>query len=633
MRNAVVLGATCSVAAVLVVGLRPSAAGTPGGPSAALNHAARTTVVAYRGVRVPVPAGWTVHRLDREPTRCVRYDVDAVYVGRPGSSAEPDCPARVIGGAAALHVEPLDTAGLRRRGPVRPDRLARYAVRATPEHLTRVALPEAGVTLSGVYGTDPAPLQDAIRRTRLTPSWSPDPPTAQPAGEPAPAARETSAAQPAAQPGEPPAAPSTTPRATSAAKPVTQAAATPAAAPSGKSAATPRKPVAQPGTAPGRPAATPPPKPRARPAAAPGGESAATPPKKRGAASGGKPAPTPSRKPAARPGDVPGGKPVARPGAASAGRPGAASGGKSSATSAGKTAARPGTGSAGRPGAAAGGRPVAGTSVARPGGKPRAGGGGTSAGEPVVRGGGAGKVVGEPVRAVQESARPHWVRGRAFDTCAAPSLATMRAWRTAYRIANIYIGGVSRGCAQPHLTRAWVRRVRALGYRLIPTYVGPQAPCTRYRARFTRGDARAEGAGAAADAVRRARALGIPAGSPIYADLEDYDSGDASCRTAVLDFVETWTRTLRAHHYVAGLYSSAASGIRDIGRAPRTRAKPPVVWFGHWDGRPSVYDSRYLNRAWWPPHRRIKQYRGSHRERHGGVALRVDANAVDGRVY
>ncbi|MFC0039110.1 glycoside hydrolase domain-containing protein [Actinomadura rayongensis] len=467
MRNAVVLGAACSVAAALVVGLGPSAAGTPGGASAALNPAARATVVAYRGVRVPVPAGWSVHRLDREPTRCVRYDVNAVYVGRSSSSAEPDCPARVIGGATALHVEPLDTAAERRRTPVRPDRLAHYAVRATPEHRTQVVLPEAGVTLSGVYGTDPASLQDAIRRTRLTPSWQPSPsPTTAPHGTPT-------------------------------------------------------------------------------------------------AASSGKPAVTSSQKPVARPGVASGGKPAG------------------------------------------------------------AGGGG-------VQGGGAVKAVGEPVR---ESARPHWVRGRAFDTCAAPGLATMRAWRSAYRIANIYIGGVSRGCAQPHLTRGWVRNVRALGYRLIPTYVGPQAPCTRYRARFTRHDARAEGARAAADAVRRARALGIPAGSPIYADLEDYDSGNASCRAAALDFVESWTRALRTRHYVAGLYSSAASGIRDLGRAPRSRAKPPVVWFGHWDGRPSVYDSRYLNPAWWPPHRRIKQYRGSHRERHGGVALRVDSNAVDGRVY
>ena len=67
-----------------------------------------------------------------------------------------------------------------------------------------------------------------------------------------------------------------------------------------------------------------------------------------------------------------------------------------------------------------------------------------------------------------------------------------------------------------------MRGVRRLGYRLIPTYVGLQAPCTRMRSRFKAAAAGAEGARAASDAVYRARRLGIPKRKPIYFDMEAY---------------------------------------------------------------------------------------------------------------
>src|SRR5437868_5377062 len=70
-----------------------------------------------------------------------------------------------------------------------------------------------------------------------------------------------------------------------------------------------------------------------------------------------------------------------------------------------------------------------------------------------------------------------WVAGKGFDTCTAPSLASMRAWRSSFTVTNMYIGGAARGCAQPNLTKDWVREVRGMGYRITPTYVGLQAPC------------------------------------------------------------------------------------------------------------------------------------------------------------
>lgn len=234
--------------------------------------------------------------------------------------------------------------------------------------------------------------------------------------------------------------------------------------------------------------------------------------------------------------------------------------------------------------------------------------------------------------APRRPAQRAWVVGRGFDTCTAPSIEAMRAWSGVYRVANIYIGGASRGCAQPNLTSAWVRAVRAMGYRLIPTYVGLQAPCTAYETRFHRKNAAIEGRRAATGAIRQARALGIPRRKPIYFDLEAYDSSRTKCRNTVLRFMHSWSKRMRAKRYTSGVYSSVASGIVDIGRATGI-VKPKTIWFAHWDGKAQVHGSPYLPDTWWTPHRRIKQYRGGHRETHNGVTINIDSNIVDGRVF
>src|SRR5262249_37857327 len=67
-----------------------------------------------------------------------------------------------------------------------------------------------------------------------------------------------------------------------------------------------------------------------------------------------------------------------------------------------------------------------------------------------------------------------------FDTCAAPSLTTMQTWwdNSPFTSAGIFIGGANRGCAQPNLTSSWVQSTITQGWRLIPIWVGPQAPCS-----------------------------------------------------------------------------------------------------------------------------------------------------------
>lgn len=81
-------------------------------PAASSVDSTSTTVaggvqtVSYRGVQFDVPSGWPVHDLDADPTTCVRFDVNAVYLGHPG--ADMNCPAGLVGRADAVLVEPTD---------------------------------------------------------------------------------------------------------------------------------------------------------------------------------------------------------------------------------------------------------------------------------------------------------------------------------------------------------------------------------------------------------------------------------------------------------------------------------------------------------------------------------------------
>ncbi|GAA0316788.1 DUF1906 domain-containing protein [Actinoallomurus spadix] len=230
------------------------------------------------------------------------------------------------------------------------------------------------------------------------------------------------------------------------------------------------------------------------------------------------------------------------------------------------------------------------------------------------------------------AARPRrWVRGDGFDTCRAPSLDAMKAWRKDFVAANVYIGGVSRACPDGRLSHDWIAAVRGMGWRLIPTYVGPQAPCGPHRVNFTPDSAVDDARASAEDAAERARLLGLRRLTPIYYDMEAYSRHDPECREAVLDFLDAWTRKLRRLGYVPGVYSSVASAIRDLAAAKGIK-KPSAVWFAHWDKKSDPWKDRYMSRDWWPGHRRIKQYRGDHRETHGGYTLNIDNDALDGYV-
>ncbi|MFE4695283.1 glycoside hydrolase domain-containing protein [Streptomyces sp. NPDC056749] len=225
--------------------------------------------------------------------------------------------------------------------------------------------------------------------------------------------------------------------------------------------------------------------------------------------------------------------------------------------------------------------------------------------------------------------------GRAFDTCAAPSLSAMKAWHTGfYGAAAVYIGGKNRGCAQPNLTKSWVKSVNATGWKLIPLYVGAQPPCQKSanRERFTSATAAAVGASNAKDAVAKASALGMKAGSPIYLNMESYDITDKACNDATLTYVRSFTKTLRNATYRGGLYGFSSSSAKAIAMATNKTDLPGNLWYALWDKKNTTTTDWPWKPTQYTDHSRGHQYMVNSKETRGGHTITVDRNAWDAPV-
>ena len=246
----------------------------------------------------------------------------------------------------------------------------------------------------------------------------------------------------------------------------------------------------------------------------------------------------------------------------------------------------------------------------------------------------------EPATTVTYSATATATRlnGYAFDACAAPPLTTMQTWTSSpYDGVGVYVGGVNRSCSQPNLTSSWVTAVSLQGWRIIPIYVGHQAPCTaRPNAiEFTTTTAALLGAADAADAVLQAQALGMLPGSAIYGDMEHYYSAsDVACRTAVLGYVSAWTRELHRLGYLSGMYANLTSGAKHLSEAyiSPAYARPDALWIARWDANSTLTGWAGIPNAQWPNHQRGKQYRGDHDETYGGVKINIDSDRFDAPV-
>ncbi|MEU1159783.1 glycoside hydrolase domain-containing protein [Streptomyces sp. NPDC005921] len=225
--------------------------------------------------------------------------------------------------------------------------------------------------------------------------------------------------------------------------------------------------------------------------------------------------------------------------------------------------------------------------------------------------------------------------GRAFDTCAAPSLAAMKAWNTGfYGAAAVYIGGKNRGCAQPNLTASWVKSVTTVGWKLIPLYVGAQPSCQTGSSpeKMTTANAASLGTADATDAVTKAAALGMKAGSPIYLDMEAYDTTNTSCNNAVLTYVRAFDKQLRAKTYRAGFYGFTSSSAKAIANATDKTDLPGNLWYALWDKKNTTTSDWPFGATQYTGHSRAHQYMVNSKETRGGYTITVDRDAWDAPV-
>lgn len=236
-----------------------------------------------------------------------------------------------------------------------------------------------------------------------------------------------------------------------------------------------------------------------------------------------------------------------------------------------------------------------------------------------------------------------------FDVCQAPPLETMQAWwqHSPYRWLNIYIGGINRAC--PNGPSAdWVTSAYAMGWGLVPTYVGLQVPSScldpaLHAATIDQdvATAQSEGLQAASDAAQAASDAALNPGTIIYDDMEFYTG---PCNAQVDAYLSGWDQGLHNLGYKAGVY---IAGTNVGALLSANVVEPDAVWIvnsGFVAATPgyvsncTVYGNRQLADGAWRGHR-LYQYLVSggahldHPETWGGVTLPdIDSDCADGDI-
>ena len=234
---------------------------------------------------------------------------------------------------------------------------------------------------------------------------------------------------------------------------------------------------------------------------------------------------------------------------------------------------------------------------------------------------------------------------RGFDKCVAGSVAQMQLWwdNSPHHDTNIYMSGRARACPSQPFTNnpAWIDAVSAMGWGLIPTIVGFQAPCsvstTPHKFSYDVAVAEQQGRGEADIAVADANSIGLTTGSILYYDMERYDPPSPDllgCRAATVAFLKGWTERIHELGYVSGVYGSPKNAQEDWQNFPPA-SRMDAIWLARWDNVMSVWT--YITFPTFPTnvwnnHQRIKQWQAPHNETWGGVTFNIDGNISDGPV-
>jgi photosystem II stability/assembly factor-like uncharacterized protein len=225
----------------------------------------------------------------------------------------------------------------------------------------------------------------------------------------------------------------------------------------------------------------------------------------------------------------------------------------------------------------------------------------------------------------------------AFDKCNIPTLSQLSTWfnYSPYKVVNLYIGGISRSCANTALTPTFISNAAQQGWSFIPTWVGPQSPCSQYKNKISSDISQAYWQGRyEADAAHlAAERLGLGNDTVIYYNMERFPNTDVGCREATRSFLNGWTLRLHELGARSGVYGvpSNMSYWYSIANAPDD------VWIASWyasafDPYASVWTVPNFSASLWPNNQRLRQYAGEIIETYGGLRMTIDANATQGRV-
>jgi photosystem II stability/assembly factor-like uncharacterized protein len=240
-----------------------------------------------------------------------------------------------------------------------------------------------------------------------------------------------------------------------------------------------------------------------------------------------------------------------------------------------------------------------------------------------------------------------------FDFCdpagGLPTSADMETWylNSPYKVWGLYLGGSSNPTRCHALTKDYVLQLAQEGWRFIPTWVGPQAPCTDYKYQMdpdpnvARGQGVAEADLALAAANNVGLTLADQSGTIINYDVEYFNQyPDTTCQAAVDAFISGWSGELRAHNNLAGVYGApCGQRLANYAGIPNV---PDIVWAAWWvssqyDSEATVLSSSNFapcgyDNSLWTNHQRMKQYAGGHDETWGGVTFNIDSDVIDSQV-
>jgi photosystem II stability/assembly factor-like uncharacterized protein len=233
------------------------------------------------------------------------------------------------------------------------------------------------------------------------------------------------------------------------------------------------------------------------------------------------------------------------------------------------------------------------------------------------------------------------LQAQGFDACHLPTVSEMQTWwnKSPYDFYALYIGGIHLPSLCGGANSTWVSLVHQQGWSFVPTWVGPQAPCSSYLHKMSSNPAVSyqEGRQEAQSASAAAALLGFTkdglGGTIIYYDLEPYGVPSPECRQPVDAFINGWVERLHELGNLAGGYGSRNSYVSDWSTIQNV---PDDVWPASWyanayDPYANVFGISWLE-GLWMHHQRIRQYAGEVNNTWGGVTMNIDIDVADGQV-